>query len=60
MKRQQITMTQIVRGLQMIDAESLLDAGVKVQIEYVPKTEEIKFFTVKTKKIHVESGNIEE
>ena len=59
MKRQQITMVQIVKGLQTIDAESLLNAGVKVQIEYIPKTAEIKFFTVKTKKIHSESGNIE-
>ena len=60
MKRQQITMTQIVKSLHTIDAEGLLNAGVKIQIEYVPKTAEIKLLTVKTKKIHVESGNIEE
>ena len=60
MKRQQVTMTQIVKSLQTINAESLLNDGVKIQIEYVSKTAEIKLFTVRTKKIHAGNGNMEE
>lgn len=60
MKRQQITLQAVTRALHTIDAEGLLNAGIKIQIEYVPKTAEIKLLTVKTKKIHAESGNIEE
>ena len=60
MKRQQTTLAQIVKSLQMIDAENLLNEGVRLQIEYVPKTAEIKLFTVRTKKIHVGNGNPEE
>lgn len=60
MKRQQITVQAVTRALHTIDAENLLNAGVKIQIEYAPKTAEIKLLTVKTKKIHVENGNMEE
>lgn len=60
MKRQQITMTQIVKSLQAINAVDLLNDSVKVQIEYIPRTAEIKLFTVRTKKIHAGNGNMEE
>lgn len=60
MKRQQITLKQIANSLHEINADTLLNAGIKLQIEYVPKTNEIKILTIKTKKIHVENGNITE
>ena len=60
MKRQQVTLKQIANSLNEINEDTLLNEGMKLQIEYVPKTNEIKLLTVKTKKIHVGNGNITE